>query len=110
MCVFAEALRDDAELKQRASAFGSVVVWPGDEGKIDESSVRANVCLIKHVPSAYALWDEVLMLPIGKWIMMSLAECWEARFGEILFLKWFVCLISGSLWQSARRMHGSSKR
>ena len=70
-----EALRDDAELKQRASAFGSVVVWPGDEGKIDEASVRANFGLIKHVPPAYALWAEVTMLPVGKWIMMSVAEC-----------------------------------
>ena len=85
-----KALRDDADLKQRAAALGSVVVWPGDEGQVDESSVRANFGLIKHVPAAYALWEDVTMLPIGKWIMMSVAECWEVRFGERAILNSFL--------------------
>lgn len=73
-----KALRDDNDLKMRASSFGSVVVWPGDEGSIDENSVKANYGLIKHVPAAYRLCKDILLIPTLKWIMVAVAECWEA--------------------------------
>ena len=73
-----KALRDDNDLKMRASSFGSVVVWPGDEGSVDENSVKANYGLIKHVPPAYRLCKDVLTIPTLKWIMVAVAECWEA--------------------------------
>ena len=73
-----KALRGDADLKTRASILGSVVVWPGDEGSIDEAAVRANYGLIKHVPAAYGLWNGVLAIEWGKWVMTALGECWQA--------------------------------
>jgi hypothetical protein len=73
-----KALRSDPELKSRASTLGTVVVWPGDEGAIDEASVRANYALIKHVPAAWGLWNGVLAIDWGKWVMIALGECWQA--------------------------------
>ena len=91
-----KALRDDADLKMRASSFGSVVVWPGDEGSIDENSVKANYGLIKHVPPAYRLWNDVLLVPTLKWIMIAVAECWEASLlwacaYEMIVFQLFMC-------------------
>lgn len=62
----------------RATSFQSVTVWPGDEGSIDENSVRANYRLIKHVPPAYKLWNDVLRIDNLTWVMDAVAECWEA--------------------------------
>ena len=76
--IASEALRDDGDLKMRATSFHSVIVWPGDEGVIDENSVRANYRLIKYIPPAFHLWNDVLRVEPLTWVMTAMAECWEA--------------------------------
>lgn len=73
-----KALQDDADLKSRASSLGSLCVWPGDEGEIDEKSVKANYTFIKHVPAAWGLDEDVLQVGRGKWIIMAVADSWKA--------------------------------
>ena len=56
------------------------MVWPHDEGKVDEASVRANYQVIKHLPEPYGMWNDILLVTWGQWVMKSVAECWKVWF------------------------------
>ena len=63
----------------RATSLGSMVVWPGDKGTIDEKSCKGNVKVIKHVTPAYKTWNDVILVPTLEWILSACGQCWEAR-------------------------------
>lgn len=58
---------------------GRLVVWPGDEGTIDENSCRANYGVLKHVPAAFRIWNDIIQVPHMTWVIESIADCWQAR-------------------------------
>lgn len=61
----------------RATSFKSVIVWPQEEGNVDETSVRANYQVLKHLPGPYGMWNDILLVSWGQWVMKSVAECWK---------------------------------
>ena len=61
----------------RATSFKSTFTWPAEEGAINESSVRANYQVIKHVPKPFGLWSDIILVPHGKWVIEAVADCWE---------------------------------
>lgn len=93
MSAVPKALREDADLKTRASTLGSLMVWPSEEGTIDENSVKCNYGILKYVPPAYALWKDVIQIPHCTWVIMAVVDCWEAACSFPFFcLKKMLCL------------------
>ena len=78
-----KAMREDSDLKMRATSFSTLVVWPGKAGVIDEASIRSNYGLLKHVPAAHALWEKVIEVPYAKWVVEALSQCWKAISGQM---------------------------
>lgn len=61
------------------SSLGTMIVWPGDEGSIDEYSCKANFQALRLVAPGYRTWNDVVLVPIMKWIIQHVAEHWEAH-------------------------------